>query len=273
MAASEIQTSGTGNSDTIQSLWIGSSLSKIEILSIRSFLANGHDYHLYVYSNVDGIPDGVTVKDANSLIPEEFVFRTRGSLSIFSDWFRQELLFTCGGYWADLDMVCLRPLRFEEPIVFAKQDSSRACNALLRFPKHHEVTRLLADVSRNPNTVMPYDKRGDKLRKRVRKYLLGNRRNAVMWGEPSGPRGLTKMLRYHGLLKLAKPFYYFYPMHYSCWTCAFDDTFRDDMDFLGASYCVHLWNEKMRRGGGIDKNGPFSPVSLVHHLMRRYDCC
>ena len=36
----------------IQSLWIGGSLSNLEILSIKSFLQNGHTYHLYTYEGL-----------------------------------------------------------------------------------------------------------------------------------------------------------------------------------------------------------------------------
>ena len=33
--------------NTIQGLWIGNELSNIELLSINSFIRNGHTYHLY----------------------------------------------------------------------------------------------------------------------------------------------------------------------------------------------------------------------------------
>ncbi len=258
--------------DTIQSLWIGNRLSRLEILSIRSFLANGHDYHLYVYSNVEGIPEGVTVKDANVILPEALVFRSHGSLSIFADWFRQELLHARGGYWVDTDMVCLKPLRFDDPVVIGKQDATRVCNALMRFPPQHPVTRILADLCRDPNMILSIDNAKEKRQKLVRKYLLGNRREDVGWGESSGPSGLTRMLKNHRLLKAAKPFYYFYPLHYSLWTCAFDQSFRDGLGFLSSSYCVHLWTEKIRRTEGINKDGPFHARSLVQQLMQRYDC-
>ena len=35
-------------SNIIQSLWIGTELSNLERLSIKSFIDNGHTYHLYV---------------------------------------------------------------------------------------------------------------------------------------------------------------------------------------------------------------------------------
>jgi hypothetical protein len=43
------------------------------------------------------------------------------------------------------------------------------------------------------------------------------------------------------------------------------------MDFFRSSYCVHLWNEKIRRAGR-HKDGPFASASLVQRLMDRYGC-
>ena len=59
---------------TVQGLWIGGSLSKIEQLSIASFLKNGCDYDLYVYSDVANVPAGVTIKDAAQIIPQSEIF-------------------------------------------------------------------------------------------------------------------------------------------------------------------------------------------------------
>jgi hypothetical protein len=42
----------------IQSLWIGPELSRLEQLSIASFLKNGHPYELHVYDELPGIPAG-----------------------------------------------------------------------------------------------------------------------------------------------------------------------------------------------------------------------
>ena len=44
----------------IRSLWIGDVLPDTAILSINSFLKNGHEFHLYVYDDVKNVPDGVT---------------------------------------------------------------------------------------------------------------------------------------------------------------------------------------------------------------------
>mgnify|MGYP007000248262 CR=1 len=52
----------------IQSLWIGDKLSNMEILSMKSFLHNNHNYHLYTYGKIDNVPEGVIVKDGNDII-------------------------------------------------------------------------------------------------------------------------------------------------------------------------------------------------------------
>ena len=46
-------------SEVIQALWIGPSLSSMERLAVRSFLANGHEVHLYAYGEVEGVPEGI----------------------------------------------------------------------------------------------------------------------------------------------------------------------------------------------------------------------
>jgi hypothetical protein len=135
----------------------------------------------------------------------------------------------------------------------------------MRFPKGHEITRALADVGKEPNRPTPYDTAADRRRKLIRKYVLGNRRNRVEWGEPAGPVGMTKMFKHHRLLKLAKPYYYFHPIHFSFWRCAWDDTFRDGLGPFRASYCIHLSNEKIRRGAAMNKDGPFPRHSLSWH--------
>lgn len=43
----------------IQSLWIGDQLSKVEELSISSYLNHGNEYHLYTYGDIKNIPKGL----------------------------------------------------------------------------------------------------------------------------------------------------------------------------------------------------------------------
>ncbi|MGH9824062.1 MAG: glycosyltransferase, partial [Blastocatellia bacterium] len=94
----------------VQGLWVGSHLSKMERLSIQSFIDNGHPYHLYTYGRVDNIPGGANVLDGNEILDESGIFQyeQHRSYSAFSNVFRYKLLLERGGWWVDTDMVCLK---------------------------------------------------------------------------------------------------------------------------------------------------------------------
>ena len=64
----------------IQGLWIGSHLSMMEQMSLRSFLTHGHEYHLYTYEAVAGVPRGIVLRNAAEILPVLAVLRKRGNL-------------------------------------------------------------------------------------------------------------------------------------------------------------------------------------------------
>ena len=111
----------------VQSMWIGDKLSTMEQLAIKSFLDNGHKFHLYTYGEVKGIPKGTIVKDGNEILPESEIFYYtadpvhKGSVSSFSNWFRYKLLFDKGGWWVDTDNICLKPFNFSSEYVFSSE--------------------------------------------------------------------------------------------------------------------------------------------------------
>ena len=134
----------------IQSLWIGDDLTNLEKLCIRSFIDHGHEFHLYTYADIGGIPDGTTIKDGNEVLPASKIF-FRGknkSVAAFSDWFRYELLAVRGGFWVDMDYVCLRPFDFPADIVFARNDNGYA-TSVIKFPARHECMTALAAACAN----------------------------------------------------------------------------------------------------------------------------
>ncbi|MBY0406370.1 MAG: capsular polysaccharide synthesis protein, partial [Rickettsiales bacterium] len=138
----------SGHSDfPIQSLWIGS-LGALERLSMRSFLAHGHRYHLYAYDLTLAPPPGVELKDAREILPEEAIFtyprgKEKGGISAFADWFRYELLAQKGGWWCDTDIICLKPFLFENPLVLASERhwlwKKRLSVAVMRAPAGHPL--------------------------------------------------------------------------------------------------------------------------------------
>src|SRR5580698_9560242 len=98
----------------IQSLWVGDRLSAMEQLAIKSFLFHGHPFHLYVYQATEGIPEGTIVQDANEILPATSIFKysEHNSYAGFANFFRYKLLVERGGWWVDMDVICLKPFRF-----------------------------------------------------------------------------------------------------------------------------------------------------------------
>ncbi|MDD5697735.1 MAG: hypothetical protein PHH77_03885 [Victivallaceae bacterium] len=254
----------------IQSLWIGGELSAVEQLCIASFLRNGHEFQLYAYGEVAGIPEGTAVKDAGEIIPADEVFMySTGTYAIFSDWFRWVLLFEKGNFWADMDIICLKPFVFDTELVFGLERMGSAAIGVLGFPPGHELCAFMRDICADPNKLLPYDSFSRKLKK-LRRRLMRRGRQNVGWGEAGGPPGFTRALKYFSLLDQAKPFTYFYPIPHYNWNTAFDETFADDPDLFSTTYAVHLWNDMMRHQPGFDKNAAFPKKSLFEQLKARY---
>ena len=104
----------------VHGLWIGDWLGPMQLLTIKSFMAHGYDFHLWAYNqNVAPLPAGVELKDAGELIPENQVFKYppngpldvsfgTGSYAGFSDIFRYKVLYEHGGWYTDMDVTCLK---------------------------------------------------------------------------------------------------------------------------------------------------------------------
>ena len=114
--------------------------------------------HLYVYGPVSNIPPGVELRDAEKILPAASVFTYshegagRGSYAGFSNWFRYELLYRNGNIWIDLDVVCLQPFDFPDPLVFGWEQRGKVGSAVLKFPAGDRACRFMSDTCRMPMT-------------------------------------------------------------------------------------------------------------------------
>ena len=104
---------GAASKQTVfQGFWHGRPLSPVLIACLRSFIKRGHAFHLYAYEELN-VPDGVTLKSASDVLPAEDIFLFRNpetdepDICPFSDLFRFKLLLTSGGWWSDVDCICL----------------------------------------------------------------------------------------------------------------------------------------------------------------------
>ena len=114
-------------SEPIQSLWMGGAFAD-GTASIAPFLAHGHEYHLYSYGEVGGLPKGAVLKNAEEILPKAAIFQYQQhpSYSGFSNFFRYRLLLWKGGWWVDIDVVCLKPFAFDEAPTSSPPSKSKA---------------------------------------------------------------------------------------------------------------------------------------------------
>lgn len=98
----------------LQGFWHGPPLGPLRRACLESFCSLGYEFHLYVYGPVD-VPGGIILRDAAEIIPFQELFyydnpeSEAKDLGPFSDLFRFKLLSERGGWWIDVDTICLSP--------------------------------------------------------------------------------------------------------------------------------------------------------------------
>lgn len=247
---------------TIQGLWIGEQLSIMEQLSISSFLQNGHSFDLYTYDEVKGVPEGVVLKDAHQIIPSSQIFKYKDydSYAGFSNLFRYRLLVEKGGYWVDMDVICLKPFQFEPDHVFASElapysapafwkESCNIANCVIKAPLGSEIMKYCYHESAKRDPLK------------------------LKWSE-TGPALMTAAVQKFELQGCMTPPHTFCPVHWWQWrqliiASATDTSEKIQAPTSESPSAVHLWNEMWRRNG-INKNVPFSQNSLYERLKHRY---
>ena len=219
----------------------------MEQLSICSFLKNGHEYHLYAYDPLANVPPGTVVRDANEILPRAKIFQYRHQQSYagFSNFFRYKLLLERGGWWADTDLVCLKPFDFPDQHVFGSEicDGREVLTSgIIKAPAGSEAMAHAWGVCQ---TKIP---------------------EQLIWGE-TGPRLIAEIVDKYSLQPCVKPYQVFCPLGYQEWRKMLEPN-KDD-SWLGTSHAVHLWNE-MWRAAGENKNASHDPQSPYELLKRTY---
>ncbi len=234
--------------DLIQGLWIGAELSVMEQLSIASFLSNGHRFHLFVYSDVKNVPAGTVVRDGEEILPASAIFRYRdnGSYAGFSNFFRYELLWKHGGWWVDLDTICLRPFRFAGDYVIGSEPvaagGSHPISGVLKTPAQSPMMQYLTETCR------------------------AKIRETLSWGE-TGPRLVADGIRRLSLEECVQATDAFCPIGWYEWDKSLDPNFS--LSSETPPWAVHLWNEMWGRHGK-NKNAVYHPHCLYERLKARY---
>ncbi|WP_336067698.1 hypothetical protein [Nitratireductor rhodophyticola] len=256
----------------INTLWIGGNLGAIEILSAQSFLEAGHDVVLYSFEEIKNAPTGVKNVDAEQIIRREDAdklrYRKTGSYALASDYFRFLLQRKGRGAWADLDMVCLKPVSFEKDIVFGRESAVYINGALLYAkPDHPVIEGALSFFAKD--IIPPWTRRRDANRLRLKSWLLGKTIEpaTLPWGT-FGPKAITYLARKHDAFDMAEPEDVFYPIHFKDAPYLYDPSRSFEEFCTERTRTVHLWNEVLRSAGLKDARPPIG--SPLAKLMNRF---
>ena len=243
----------------IQSLWIGDHLSVMERLCIESFLAQGHTFHLYTYGDVQGVPDGTVIKDGRKILAEDriFVYKKEKSYAGFANLFRYKLILECGGFWVDMDVVCLRPYRFKQAFVIGR-------TATIGESKHPGRSINNSTIGANPGHEFL-----------VRCFEFADRQNPeeLVWGQ-TGPDLASHIVHELDLYNETMPEYllsghssskYYRALHPKpAYSLALWYLYR-----LRGTYSVHLYHDMWRRHHR-DKKAEYPRHTMYERLKRKY---
>ena len=218
----------------------------MERLSLSSFLAHGHAYHLYTYGPVRNVPDGVVVCDAEEILPRSraFQYSQHKTWSGFANFFRYKLLLERGGWWADTDLVCLKPFDFEDEYVFSSEFSvgKQMVNiGAIKAPAGAEILSYMWDVCQTKDPAK------------------------LVWGE-TGPALMQTAVEKFGMQKYVASWQTFCPIGFREWTRLLDP---DPPSLPEECVAVHLWHE-MWRAANQDKNAHYHPDSLYEKLRKTF---
>ena len=238
----------------VRIFWTGPPLSIYELLSLQSFIAAGARVSVYSTSKTLRVPEGVELLDARELWPgpvHRFFYPDGDpSSALHSDLVRYVMLHRFGGWYADLDMICLRGLPTSK-VYLAWQTDQSVNGAIMKFPPHSPVMAGAIEESR---ARLPQTVRGAPLTSRI---MLG-------------PQLVTKLVHDYALDHVVRPISIAYPIDFLDVPAMFDPLRRDELnERIADSNFVHLWNEYWRRVRIPKELGP-PKGSFLDELFARF---
>ena len=244
----------------VNAIWIGRELGRVYCACLSSFLRHGHRVVLHCYERPRDTPTGIEIADANKLLPQSRVIRHRksGSLSLFSNLLRYELLGAGLGLYVDCDVYCLRPIE-DADYILGWQGRNSLANGVLKLPPDCPVLAALRAIKDTPNFVPPWLER----RKRRLEWLRGPAPALPLedlpWGT-TGPKALAYYAHLHGIDHLASPIDRFYPVNGHQAELLFDPALTVQELITHRTDAIHLYGTHQRDDSlmhkGIPKGSP-----------------
>ena len=240
---------------TVQGFWYGNPLAPLHWACLNSFLDKGVGVDLYTYQDL-AVPRGVRLRDAGEILPKEEMFffanphTGQPDVAPFVDYFRLLVLHQRGGWWCDVDTICLSADLPSGDRAWARQSPEyrpeSVSNGQLHFEKNDSLLAILIEEAR---------KRKDDFRRR----------------ETLGPELFTSVLGNLGLpLDMGGTADTFYPIrfieNFKLWLPEFNDEVRSRVE--GAVFLPVYQSFPARLGYSNDKLPPKG--SYLRKLLRKY---
>lgn len=245
--------------------WAYGKLSKLELISISSFVAQGYEVNLWTYGDMPNAPTGAIVRDAREILPESEVFlNQRGSYAGFSDLFRYAVLCSIGGLYADTDVIALKPASElpTDPFLVTERTGTKKNlkNTLRNLLGLQKGDRINGNIIFNP-----IPQQGNLIDLSYA-YSLRFPKKDVKWSEigPSLLTAIVKIYPNHGF-KIQSPDFA-NPISYS--DCP-HKLLSQNVKVPDSSHFLHCYNEKWRRAGQ-DKNADYPKNCLLYNLEKRF---
>jgi hypothetical protein len=253
----------------LNTLWVGERLGYLEQLCLVSATAVGHSVTLYSYTpdNLKGAPDGIEIRDAREVMPEQRLLRyaDSGSFALGSNFFRYELLAKNLGYWIDADIYVLKPLNFKQQYVFGLEHENTINSAVLFLPSDSEMVRDLCEIplsSRRPPWFGP---------KRSLAYFWKRvttgpvKVEDLQWGT-FGPLMVSYLAKKHKVVDQAQKPSVFYPVSWKVARSLYGPAHVIEELIAPETHAVHLYNSRLV--GLSDRPPP--PGSYIDVICRQH---
>ncbi len=261
----------------IGALWIGGSLTWLEQLCLKSFVAHGHETMLFTYGDVKNVPDGVKVCDGRDILDtDQFMIHDRSqSVALFSDLFRFHMIKAMPDIiYVDTDVYCLKPLDFEDPFIFGYEtfrnpQAWQINGAVLRLPANSQILSKMLDFMEDkyPRPKWLARRFHEEIDAR---FAAGDPMHVgeLPWGV-WGPLGISAFARETGEYTHAKSMDVFYPVPFPDRRILLKRPVKTLNYLTDDSFTIHLW-APIKRLAASRYDGLCPPNSYVGQQLSEY---
>lgn len=226
------------------SLWVGNGMTKIQEISLSSFVYHKHSLTLYVYDLNMVVPEGIKKADARLIMDDSELFLVQNTYAAFSDLFRYRMIKKTGLTWVDADTICLSPDWDGLGDIYACFENETVVGGVLSLPQNSPALDYLIKKSTK------FDK------------------TKIKWIDV-GPALVDKAFRKFNLMDSVYPMEVFCGIHWSQWEKLWNPKHLKEIKLLEkTSKSISVYHSMTTRGG-IDKNY-LPPKSAMEYFYDKF---